>query len=200
MKIKTIKPKQPLVRQSHLFSIAPNASSSLILDTSPSIEPYRANVYLEKGVNGTKTHKNKYLEILLEEKGKNTPEVWSEIISNDGSVATLDFLTEWEKDVFKTAMEIDQAWLIQHAADRQPFICQAQSLNLFFDPTVSVEYLHLVHLMAWQMKLKSLYYCRSDSMRKADKVGKKVAREKIEDIKELAERLSAGESTCVACE
>lgn len=185
------------VRNAHLFAVAPNASSSIILNTSPSIEPYRANVYLEKGVNGTKTHRNKYLEALLESKGQNTPAVWSEIVSNDGSVSTLDCLSDYEKDVFKTSMEIDQTWIIQHAADRQPYICQAQSLNLFFSPTTNVEYLHLIHLMAWKQGLKSLYYCRSDNMRKADKVGKKVERERIEDMKEM---LMQDEPTCVACE
>lgn len=185
------------VRNAHLFSIAPNASSSIILGTSPSIEPYRANVYLEKGVNGTKVHKNKYLEQLLESKGCNTQETWSNIVANDGSVADIDCLNDYEKDVFKTSMEMDQTWLIQHAADRQEYICQAQSLNLFFSPTVNVEYLHLVHLMAWKQGLKSLYYCRSDAMRKADKVGKKVERERIEDMKEA---LRSDEPTCVACE
>lgn len=185
------------VRNAHLFAVAPNASSSILLDTSPSIEPYRANVYLEKGVNGTKTHKNKYLEALLEKKGKNTQPVWTEIISNDGSVATLDFLDDYEKDVFKTSMEIDQTWIIQHAADRQPYICQAQSLNLFFSPTTNIEYLHLIHLMAWKQGLKSLYYCRSDAMRKADKVGKRVERERIEDMKDM---LRQDEPACAACE
>jgi len=103
--------------------------------------------------------------------------------------------------VFKTAMELDQIWLIQHAADRQPYICQAQSLNLFFAPTANIQYVHLVHLMAWQRKLKSLYYYRSDAMRKADKVGQRVEREKIEDLKEMTSRLSLGdESACIACE
>lgn len=185
------------VRNAHLFAVAPNASSSIILNTSPSIEPYRANVYLEKGVNGTKVHKNKYLEALLESKGKNEQPVWTEIVSNDGSVSTLDFLTDYEKDVFKTSMEIDQTWVIQHAADRQPYICQAQSLNLFFSPTTNVEYLHLIHLMAWKQGLKSLYYCRSDAMRKADKVGKRVERERIEDMKDM---LRQDEAACVACE
>lgn len=185
------------VRNAHLFAVAPNASSSIILNTSPSIEPYRANVYLEKGVNGTKVHKNKYLEALLEQKGQNTQEVWRDIIANDGSVADIDCLNEWEKDVFKTSMEIDQTWLIQHASDRQPYICQAQSLNLFFNPTTDVQYLHLVHLMAWKNGLKSLYYCRSDNMRKADKVGKKVQRERIEDMKDM---LKSDELVCVACE
>ena len=186
-----------LVRHSHIFSIAPTASSSIIMDTSPSIEPYRANVYLEKGVSGTKVQRNKYLEKLLEEKGKNTQEVWSDIIANDGSVINLSFLSDYEKDVFKTAIEIDQTWVVQHAADRQEYICQAQSLNLFFSPTVDVEYLHLVHLMAWKQGLKSVYYCRSDALRKADKVGKAVIREKIEDMKDM---LTADEPTCIACE
>lgn len=185
------------VRNAHLFSIAPNASSSIILNTSPSIEPYRANVYLEKGVNGTKIHKNKYLEQVLEKNGCNNQETWSNIISNDGSVADVSCLDDYEKDVFKTAMEIDQTWLIQHAADRQEYICQAQSLNLFFSPTTNVEYLHLVHLMAWKTGLKSLYYCRSDAMRKADKVGKKVERERIEDMKDA---LKSDEPICISCE
>lgn len=185
------------VRNAHLFAIAPNASSSIILNTSPSIEPYRANVYLEKGVNGTKVQKNKYLEALLEKKGFNTQEIWTEIVSNDGSVSTLVCLEDFEKAIFKTSMEIDQTWVIQHAADRQEFICQAQSLNLFFNPTSSVEYLHLIHLMAWKTGLKSLYYCRSDGMRKADKVGKKVERERIEDMKDM---LKSDEPVCAACE
>lgn len=185
------------VRNAHLFAVAPNASSSIILNTSPSIEPYRANVYLEKGVNGTKVHRNKYLEQLLDTKGLNTPQVWTEITSNDGSVAGVDGLSDYEKDVFKTSMEIDQTWVIQHAADRQQYICQAQSLNLFFSPTSDIEYVHLVHLMAWKMGLKSLYYCRSDAMRKADKVGKRVERERIEDMKDM---LLQDEPVCVACE
>ena len=185
------------VRNAHLFAVAPNASSSIILNTSPSIEPYRANVYLEKGVNGTQVHKNKYLEQLLEKKGFNTPEVWREIVASDGSVQSVECLDEHEKAVFKTSMEIDQTWIIQHAADRQEYICQAQSLNLFFSPTVNVEILHLVHLMAWRMGLKSLYYCRSDGMRKADKVGKRVERERIEDMKDM---LRSEEPVCVACE
>jgi ribonucleoside-diphosphate reductase alpha chain len=184
------------VRNSHLFAIAPNASSSIILNTSPSVEPLRANVYLEKGINGTRVHRNKYLEKLLDEKGKNIEEVWSEIIANDGSVSELNFLDEYEKKIFKTAMEIDQAWIIQHAADRQPYVCQAQSINLFFVPTANIEYVHLVHLMAWKQGLKSLYYCRSENIKKADLVGKKIAREKIEDLKDMLK----DDSSCIACE
>lgn len=186
-----------MIRNSHMFAVAPNASTAYLLDTSPSVEPYRANVFLEKGVNGTKVHKNKYLESLLESNGKNTPEVWSTIASNDGSVAHLDFLTDYEKDVFKTFIEIDQTWVVQHAADRQHYICQGQSINLAFSPTVNVQYLHLIHLMAWKMGLKGLYYCRSDALRKADKVGRKVERERIEDMKEA---LQSDEPVCIACE
>ena len=189
-----------MVRQSHLFSIAPNASSSIILNTSPSTEPYRANIFMEKGVSGLKPQKNKWLVKLLQEKGKDNQEVWSEIISNAGSVRTLDFLSDYEKDIFKTAIEIDQTWIIQHAADRQPHICQAQSTNLFFAPDANVEYVHLVHLMAWQLGLKSLYYYRSDAIHKADKLGKKVERERIETLAEMAMSAAAGEEACISCQ
>lgn len=186
-----------VVRNSHLLVSMPTASSSFLMNTSPSIEPYRANVYLEKGVNGTITHRNRFLEKLLEEKGKNTQEVWSDIIANDGSVQQLDFLSDYEKEVFKTAIELDQAWLVQHAADRQEYICQAQSLNLFFHPESSIEYLHLIHLMAWKTGLKGLYYCRSDTLRKADKVGKSVERERIEVMNKLVHQ---EEDICLACQ
>lgn len=197
MKITNIKTSNTdVVRNSHTLAIAPNASTSYLLDTSPSIEPYRANVFLEKGVGGTHTHRNKYLEQLLEGKNCNTTEVWTSIISNDGSVAHLECLSLWEKDVFKTAMEIDQQWIIQHAADRQEYVCQSQSVNLFFDPTTNVEILHLTHLLAWKKGLKSLYYCRSDNIRKADKVGNRVIREKIEDMRDLL----ISDNGCIACE
>lgn len=185
------------IRNSHVLSLAPNSSSSSIMGTSPSCEPYRANVYLEKGVNGTIVHNNRYLEQLLKEKEKNTPDVWSDIIANDGSVQHLGFLSDYEKGVFKTAIELDQAWVIQHASDRQEYICQAQSVNLFFNPEVSIEYLHLIHLMAWKAKLKGLYYCRSDALRKADKVGKTVERERIEIINKLVHQ---EEEICLACQ
>ena len=193
-------PDAPMPRNAHLFALAPNASTAYILDTSPSCETLRANAFLEKGVNGTVMHRNKYLERLLETKGKNTKEVWTDIIANDGSVQALDFLTDYEKDIYKTGMEVDQTWVIQHAADRQKYICQSQSTNLFFRPDASVEYLHLVHLMAWQQGMKSLYYLRSDTNKKADKVGKKVERQRIEDLKEMAANAAAGEETYLACE
>jgi ribonucleoside-diphosphate reductase alpha chain len=124
-------------------------------------------------------------------------EIWSSIIANDGSVQHLEFLDEWTKDVFKTSMEIDQRWIIQHASDRQEHIDQAQSINLFFRPDVNVKYLHAVHFMAWKMGLKTLYYCRSEKIGKADKVAKKIERQVIEeiDLKQLA-----SDDVCLACE
>jgi ribonucleoside-diphosphate reductase alpha chain len=124
-------------------------------------------------------------------------DIWSSIIANDGSVQHLDILSDWEKDVFKTSMEIDQRWVIEHAADRQEYIDQAQSLNLFFRPDVNIKYLHAVHFLAWKQGLKTLYYCRSEKIGKADKVSKKIQRQIIEeiDLKQLTEG-----DTCIACE
>lgn len=185
------------VRCSHLFAIAPNASSSIILGTSPSIEPYRANAYAEQGSVGYFVSKNHNLEKYLETLGKNTPEVWKEIVANDGSVLSLDFLDEWAKDVFKTALEIDQRWIIQHAADRQPKICQAQSVNIFFRHDANIEEVAAIHLLAWKKKLKSLYYCRSTTASKA-KIGKKIERIKY-DVADIVSSLQ-DESACLACE
>ena len=124
-------------------------------------------------------------------------EVWSSIIANDGSAQHLDILDDWQKDVFKTAMELDQRWIIQHAADRQEYIDQAQSLNVFFRPDSSIKYIHAVHFLAWKKKLKTLYYCRSEKIGKADKVSKKVERE---IIKELDMRSIVEGENCLACE
>ena len=190
-------------RFSHTMAIAPNASSSIIMgNTSPSVEPYRANAYRQDTLSGAHLNKNKFLDKIIKEKCDATKsldyqEIWSSIIANDGSVQHLDFLSDWEKDVFKTSMEIDQRWLVEHASHRQSFIDQAQSLNLFFRPDVSVKYLHAVHFQAWKQGLKTLYYCRSEKIAKADKVSNKIERQVIQeiDLKALAE----GE-TCLACE
>jgi len=181
------------VRNSHLLAVAPTASTSYFLDTSPGCDPYLANAYNEKGVNGTVIHKNKELQKLLQEHGKDTYEVWSSIVANKGSVQQLEFLTEDEKLVFKTAHEIDQMWVVQHAADRQEFICQAQSTNLFVRQNISAKEMHLLHVAAWRMGLKSLYYCRSEPAATADNVGEKVERVRIED-------LIKGEEICLACQ
>jgi ribonucleoside-diphosphate reductase alpha chain len=123
--------------------------------------------------------------------------VWSDIIAHDGSVQKLKCLTDEEKEVFKTAIEIDQRWIIEHASDRQKYIDQAQSVNLFFSPDANIKYVHAVHFLAWKQKLKTLYYCRSEKIKKADKVSQKIERKRLDDIN-LKEIIS-GES-CVACE
>jgi ribonucleoside-diphosphate reductase alpha chain len=191
------------VRFSHLMAIAPNASSSILMgNTSPSIEPYRANAYRQDTLSGAYLNKNKFLDTIIKEKCDvdaklDYNEIWSSIIANDGSVQHLDILDEWQKDIFKTSMEIDQRWIVEHAADRQSYIDQAQSLNLFFRPDVNVKYLHAVHFMAWKQGLKTLYYCRSEKIGKADKVSKKIERQVIEelDMKAIVEG-----DTCLACE
>jgi ribonucleoside-diphosphate reductase alpha chain len=192
-------------RFSHLMAIAPNASSSILMgNTSPSIEPLRANAYRQDTLSGSSLNKNKWLDKIIKEKCDNDitatldyNEIWSSIIANDGSVQHLDILDDWTKDVFKTSMEIDQRWLIQHAADRQEYIDQAQSLNVFFRPDANVKYIHAVHFQAWKSGLKTLYYCRSEKIGKADKVAKKIERNVIQeiDLKALAEG-----NDCLACE
>jgi len=156
-------------RFSNKMAIAPTASISIICGgSSPGIEPNAANAYTPKTLSGSFPVKNKYLEALLEEKGMNTEDVWSSIFTNEGSVQDLDFLSQEEKDVFKTAFEIDQAWLIEHAGDRAPFICQAQSLNVFLPANVHKKELHNIHMAAWKKGVKSLYYCRSKSIQRAE--------------------------------
>ena len=191
-------------RFSHTQAIAPNASSSIIMgNTSPSIEPWRANAYRQDTLSGSFLNKNKYLDaIILEEAalGKYAgwyDEVWSSIIANDGSVQHLTWMDSITKEVFKTSMEIDQRWVIEHAADRQKFIDQAQSLNLFFRPDANIKYLHAVHFLAWKQGLKTLYYCRSEKIGKADKVSKRIEREAI---KEIDFKAMIDGDNCVACE
>ena len=184
------------------MAIAPNASSSILMgNTSPSIEPYRANAYRQDTLSGSHLNKNKYLEKILKSKVSSEDElseIWSSIIANDGSVQHLSLLSNWEKSVFKTAMEIDQRWVIQHAADRQEYIDQAQSLNVFFRPDSHIKYIHAVHFQAWKSGLKTMYYCRSDKIAKADKVAKSIEEEVIReiDLKSLAKE----DSVCLACE
>ena len=193
------------LRFSHLMAIAPNASSSIIMgNTSPSVEPYRANAYRQDTLSGAHLNKNKFLDKIIKEKcdadkSMDYNEIWSSIIANDGSVQHLVFLDEWTKDVYKTSMEIDQRWVVDHAANRQNYIDQAQSINLFFRPDVNVKYLHAVHFQAWKQGLKTLYYCRSEKLAKADKVSKKIEREIIQEI-DLKELASDSYEGCLACE
>ena len=188
-------------RFSHVMAIAPNASSSIIMgNTSPSIEPYRANAYRQDTLSGSHLNKNKFLDALLRSKNLTDDQMadtWSSIIANDGSAQHLTMLDENEKFVFKTAMEIDQRWVVEHAADRQQHIDQAQSLNLFFRPDVNVKYLHACHYLAWKKGLKTLYYARSEKLAKADKVSKRIEREVI---KELDMSAIVGGEVCIACE
>ena len=181
------------VRNAHLLAIAPNASSSIICgNTSPSIEPYRANAFTQKTKTGSSLLKNEYLENVLQDLDQDTDEVWKSIVTNSGSVQHLDFLDDWTKDVFKTAVEIDQRWIIEMAAERQEHICQSQSLNIFFPANVSKQELHAVHMMAWKRGVKTLYYLRSEAIKRAETVSDEVLRQRIFE--------SMDEEGCLACE
>ena len=181
------------VRNAHLLAIAPNASSSIICgNTSPSVEPFRANAFTQKTKSGSFLQKNKFLdEILMEKVGhsKVYEETWKSIVTNKGSVQHLDCLSEDEKEVFKTAVEINQSWVIEHASERQRYICQSQSINLFFPPDVNKGELHNVHMLAWAKNLKTLYYLRSEAISRADNVSNKIKREIIFEQQE-----------CLSCE
>src|SRR5271169_6604558 len=164
-------------RFSHKMSIAPTASISIIAgNSSPGIEPIAANVFLQKTLSGSFTVRNRHLQKLLEEKDQDNDAVWSSITVNKGSVQHLDFLTEQEKAVYKTAFELDQRWIIEHAGDRAPFICQSQSVNIFLPANVHKRDLHQIHMLAWKKGMKSLYYCRSLSIQRADNVSEKAER------------------------
>ena len=181
------------VRNAHLLAIAPNASSSIICgNTSPSIEPYRANAFTQKTKTGSSLLKNEYLENVLQDLDQDTDEVWKSIVTNNGSVQHLDFLDDWTKDVFKTAVEIDQRWVIEFAADRQEHICQSQSLNVFFPADVSKQELHAIHMMAWKRGVKTLYYLRSEAIKRAETVSDEVLRQRIFE--------SIDDDGCLACE
>lgn len=191
-------------RCSHVMAVAPNASSSIIMgNTSPSIEPFAANAYRQDTSSGAYLTKNKYLDKILIElaKGKDVnwyDETWASIVANDGSVQHLDCLDEYTKEVFKTFIEIDQRWVIEHSADRQVFVDQAISTNVAFRPDVNIKYLHAVHFQAWKQGLKSMYYLRSSKLRKADKVGQRVVRKRIEDEIDLTAMVN--NESCLACE
>jgi ribonucleoside-diphosphate reductase alpha chain len=181
------------VRNAHLLAIAPNASSSIICgNTSPSIEPFRANAYTQKTKSGSYLQKNKYLDVILRNKCKSEQEyeeVWRSIVANKGSVQHLSILSEEQKEVYKTAVEINQSWVVEHASNRQPYICQSQSVNLFFPPDVNKGDLHNVHMLAWAKNLKTLYYLRSEAISRADNVTSQAKREIIFE-----------QSDCLSCE
>ena len=182
------------LRHSHVIAIAPNASSSVICGgTSPSIEPLRANAFSQKTLSGTFLMKNKYLERVLIRHDRNNKEVWKSIVTNGGSVQHLDFLSDEEKKVFKTAIEMDQRLLVDLAADRQQYICQSQSLNLFLPPDVDTKTLHGIHLRAWKGKVKTLYYMRSQALKKVENLSSQIERTIRQDYQQE-------EAACVACE
>jgi len=185
------------VRNSHLLAIAPNANSSILCNCTASIEPLKANMYTHRTRGGADVIKNIYLEEVLEnDYGMNTEETWASILQNDGSVQQLEFLSPHHKKVFKTSFELDQHWVVQHAADRQLFICQGQSVNLFFPSGAPRKYVNSVHLKAYDTGLKGLYYLRTAAGRTADKVGQKVERVALRDDERT---VIYGKKSCPYC-
>src|SRR6056300_890311 len=186
-------------RNAHLLAMAPNANSSIICGTSPSIEPSKANAYTHRTRAGSHLVKNKYLEEELKKVGKNTQDVWSDIITNGGSVQHLDFLSDEIKDVFKTAIELDQMVLVEQAADRQEYLCQGQSLNLFFPAGAEKKDLHRAHFAAWKLGTKGLYYLRTETSQRAENVSQKVTRDALKDF-ETQTMEAQSQDECVACQ
>lgn len=184
-------------RNSHLLAIAPNANSSIIANTSPSVEPIKSNAFTHRTRIGSHLIKNRHLEQLLlsyELTGKALDNIWTSIIKNNGSVQHLEMLTSWEKSVFKTAFEIDQEWVVSHAGDRQPYICQGQSINLFFPANTDRTLVNKVHLKAWKSGLKGLYYLRTSSA-----VDAATALKKTERIA-LADYVAREDDECLSCQ
>jgi len=184
------------IRNSHLLAIAPNASSGIVLSTSPSIEPNKANAYTHRTRAGSFLVKNKYLEEVLDRHEINNESTWRSIITNRGSVQHLPELTEGEKAIFKTAQELDQNWVVEHAADRQKYICQGQSVNLFFPAGSEKSYVNKVHIKAWQNGLKGLYYLRTEAKQRAETVADKVERVALQEDDRT---LIYGKVTCPFC-
>ena len=176
-------------RNAHLLAIAPNANSSIICGCTPSIEPVKSNAYVHRTRAGSHLIKNKYLEKVLLKYYKNTDEMWKSIISNEGSVQHCSFLNDYEKSIFKTAFELNQEWVIEHASDRQTFICQGQSVNLFFPAGSDKSYVNSVHVRAWKANLKGLYYLRTSAANQADRVGTQIPRDALKDAEE-----------CISCQ
>ena len=188
------------VRNSHLLAIAPNANSSIIAGTSPSIEPWKSNAYTHRTRVGSYLVKNPHLEKVLEEYSKSlnvkdpgqwVSEQWTSIILSEGSVQHLEYMSDWHKQVFKTAFELDQRWLVDHAADRQEYVCQGQSLNLFFPAGTEKAVVNSVHIRAWKKNLKGLYYLRTNAGAAAEKVSEKVEQNKLQDF---------NDDDCLSCQ
>ena len=184
-------------RFSNKTAIAPTASISIICGgASPGVEPVAANSYTHKTLSGSYNVKNKYLQEVLKKYEKNDDETWSTITTNQGSVSHLDFLTNHEKDVFKTAFELDQKWIVELAADRTPYISQAQSINVFLPADIHKKELHQIHFQAWKKGLKSLYYCRSKSIQRAENVNNNLSAEATKHVS----KTNKDEEECLSCQ
>jgi ribonucleoside-diphosphate reductase alpha chain len=181
-------------RNAHLLAIAPNANSSIICGCSASIEPIKSNAYTHRTRAGAHLVKNKALERVLEEHGENTETTWKSIISNEGSAQHLEFLSEQERKTFKTAFELDQSWVVEHSAKRQEFICQGQSVNLFFPSGSPKAYVNSVHIKAWKEGLKGLYYLRTNAGVSADKVGALIERNALKNFSD------EDTEECISCQ
>lgn len=190
------------VRNSHLLAIAPNANSSIIAGTSPSIEPWKSNAYTHRTRVGSYLVKNPHLEKIIvsyanenispDKKEEWTKKQWKSVILSEGSVQHIDWMSDWDKKVFKTAFELDQRWIVDHAGDRQEFICQGQSVNLFFPAGTDKSIVNSVHVRAWKKKLKGLYYLRTNAGASAEKVSQKVEQDKLQDF--------ADPDDCLSCQ
>lgn len=182
-------------RNTQLTAIAPNGNSAILVGTSPSVEPNTANAYSHQTRAGSHEVINPHLKELLKSKGKDTEEVWQSILTEEGSVQQLDFLTDHEKSVFKTAEEINQQWIVTLASDRQPFITQSQSINLFFSPKCDLDFYSRVHYTAWKKGMKSLYYSRTRSSTNAEKISMKIERNALKNGDEIED-----DGECTACQ
>ena len=183
-------------RNAHCLAIAPNANSSMIVGTSPSIEPNKANAYTHRTRAGSHLIKNKYLEKILIENKMNTPEVWTGIVTNNGSVDHLEFLDDEQKEVFKTAVELDQMRLVELGGQRQVYLDQGQSLNLFFPAGASKKYVQSVHMRAWETECKGLYYLRTEVSKRAENIAQIVVLDKLKDYSDIKKE----EEECLACQ
>jgi len=187
------------VRNAHLLAIAPNANSSIIAGTSPSIEPWKSNAFTHRTRVGSYLVKNPHLEKLIDSYAAKenmskewVAKQWKTIILSEGSVQDLEWIDDWNKEVFKTAFELDQRWIVDHAGDRQEFICQGQSVNLFFPAGTDKSFVNAVHIRAWKKNLKGLYYLRTNAGAAAEKVSQKVEANKLQDF--------ADPDDCLSCQ
>lgn len=190
------------LRFAHTSALAPTASNALICgNVSPSQEPWRANAFRQDTLSGTFIQKNKYLDNLIREKAKQEKldydEIWMKIVQHEGSIQHIDEFTDLEKDIFKTAAEIDMLWAVEHVADRQPFIDQGQSFNIFIRPDISIKRLHAIHFSAWKKGVKTMYYVRSEKLVNTEKVSERIERKRLEDDIDLTAIVNDEE--CLSC-